>query len=272
MNVLLIVILVLAILLLLFIVLFKSGKKAIPVLPIPDNYRQLLNDHVQFYQRLDDAGKKLFEERMQHFLSGIRITGVDATVEDIDRVLTGASAIIPIYAFPNWEYVNLNEVLLYPETFNEEFEQQGRDRSVLGMVGSGAMQHVMILSQHALRQGFSNTTDKNNTAIHEFIHLVDKTDGDTDGVPEILLQHQYTLPWLDMMHKNIAAIMKNKSDINPYGATNQAEFFAVVSEYFFERPDLLQAKHPELYSYLKSIYFPEYLISVITHLTFSHFS
>jgi Mlc titration factor MtfA (ptsG expression regulator) len=221
---------------------------------MPDNYRQLLNDNVRFYQKLDDAGKKQFEERMQYFLSDIRITGVGTTVEDIDRVLIGASAIIPIYAFPEWEYVNLNEVLLYPETFSEEFEQEGQHRSVMGMVGTGAMQHVMILSQHALRQGFSNKTDKNNTAIHEFVHLVDKTDGDTDGVPEILLQHQYTLPWLNMMQKNIAAIMKNKSDINPYGATNQAEFFAVVSEYFFERPDLLQSKHPELYEMLKEIF------------------
>jgi Mlc titration factor MtfA (ptsG expression regulator) len=221
---------------------------------MPANYRQLLNDNVRFYQKLDDAGRKQFEDRMQYFLSGVRITGVGATVEDMDRVLIGASAIIPIYAFPGWEYVNLNEVLLYPETFSEEFEQDGQHRSVMGMVGSGAMQHVMILSQHALRQGFLNKTDKNNTAIHEFIHLVDKTDGNTDGVPEILLQHQYTLPWLDMMQKNIAAIMKNKSDINPYGATNQAEFFAVVSEYFFERPDLLQSKHPELYEMLTEIF------------------
>lgn len=254
MDVLLILLLVIATLLFVLSRLFKRRKKAKTTLPLPANFRQLLNDNVQFYQKLDDAGRIQFEDRMQTFLSGIRITGVRATVEDIDRVLIGASAIIPIYAFPNWEYVNLDEVLLYPETFNEEFEQHGQDRSVLGMVGTGAMQHVMILSQHALRQGFSNKTDKNNTGIHEFVHLVDKTDGDTDGIPEILLQHQYTLPWLDMMHKNIAAIMHNKSDINPYGATNQAEFFAVVSEYFFERPDLLQSKHPELYEMLEKIF------------------
>jgi len=168
--------------------------------------------------------------------------------------LIGASAVIPIYAFPDWEYVNLNEVLVYPETFSEEFEQEGDHRSVLGMVGSGAMQHVMVISQHALRQGFSNKTDKNNTAIHEFVHLIDKTDGEVDGVPEILLQHQYTLPWLDLAHKAIKEIMKNKSDINPYGATNQAEFFAVVSEYFFERPDLLRSRHPELYDMLARIF------------------
>ncbi|MBL7745442.1 MAG: zinc-dependent peptidase [Chitinophagaceae bacterium] len=244
----------LAVLLLLFISLIRKGKKNRIVLPMPENYRELLNRHVLFYQKLDEQGRKHFEDRVQYFLSGVRITGVNTAVEDLDRVLIGASAIIPIYAFPDWEYVNLNEVLLYPETFSEEFEQEGSRRSVLGMVGSGAMQNVMILSRHALRQGFSNKTDKNNTAIHEFVHLIDKTDGDVDGVPDVLLSNQYTLPWLDMMHKKIREIMKNRSDIDPYGATNQAEFFAVVSEYFFERPDLLRSKHPELYGILNKMF------------------
>ena len=112
----------------------------------------------------------------------------------------------------------------------------------------------MILSKYALREGFQNKTDKNNTAIHEFVHLIDKTDGDTDGIPEALLQHRYVLPWVNMIHKNIQDIMKEESDIDPYGASSQAEFFAVVSEYFFERPDLLQRKHPELYEMLEQIF------------------
>ncbi|HEY6503332.1 MAG TPA: M90 family metallopeptidase [Chitinophagaceae bacterium] len=244
----------LALLILAITRLFKPRKRNKITIPLPGNYREFLEKNVQFYHKLDDTGKKKFEERIQHFLSGIRITGVGVEVEDIDRVLIGASAIIPIYAFPEWDYINLNEVLLYPETFSEEFEQEGDHRSVMGMVGSGAMQHVMILSRHALRQGFSNRSDKNNTAIHEFVHLIDKTDGDVDGVPEILLQHQYILPWLDMMHKSIKEIMKNRSDINPYGATSQAEFFAVVSEYFFERPDLLRSKHPALYDMLSRMF------------------
>ena len=48
--------------------------------------------------------------------------------------------------------------------------------------------------------------------------------------------------------------MENRSDINPYGATNEAEFFAVVAEYFFERPDLLRSQHPELYDLLVNIF------------------
>ena len=56
------------------------------------------------------------------------------------------------------------------------------------------------------------------------------------------------------MRKEIESILKDRSDINPYGATNEAEFFAVVSEYFFERPKLLKEKHPELYQLLSEIF------------------
>lgn len=175
-------------------------------------------------------------------------------VEEIDKVYVAASAVIPTFGFPDWEYININEVLLYPDSFNHDFEQQGTDRSILGMVGTGAYEDVMILSQHELRQGFLNKTGKGNTAIHEFVHLVDKTDGSTDGVPEFALQHNYVLPWLDLVHKKMKQILANRSDIDPYGAANQAEFFAVVAEYFFERPDLLKEKHPDLYEVLSSIF------------------
>ena len=247
-----------AIILFIFIIswlFWQTKKKKSVTLPFPESYRLILEEKVAFYRSLNDSGKLAFEKRMQQFLDRVRITGIQTNVEAEDRVFVAASAIIPIFAFQNWEYINLNEVLLYPDSFGEEFElQEGKERPVLGMVGDGAMQQVMILSQHALRQGFINTTDKHNTAIHEFVHLVDKTDGEIDGIPENLLAKQYTLPWINSMHQTIKEILKGNSDINPYGASNQGEFFAVVSEYFFERPDLLQTNHPELFELLEKIF------------------
>ena len=230
-------------------------KETIGLESFVNEYRKILQDKVIFYTHLKDSDKIIFENRVKQFLSHVRITGVHTIVEPIDKVLVAASAIIPIFAFSNWEYNNLNEVLLYPDSFNEEFKMEdGQEKSVLGMVGSGAMQHVMILSQPALREGFNNRSDKSNTGIHEFVHLIDKTDGEVDGVPENLLDKKYLLPWLDLMHKNIKEILADKSDINPYGATNKAEFFAVVSEYFFEQPGLLQSRHPDLYLLLEQIF------------------
>jgi len=243
---------------LLFIVWLRTKKKpgvtVTSVEPMTDSYRQILSEQVPFYQQLDDIRKTEFENRVQQFLSQVKITGVNTTVEDLDKVLIAASAVIPIFNFPGWEYIHLHEVLLYPDSFNHQFEQQGNGRDVLGMVGSGALNHVMILSQHQLRQAFINKTGKDNTAIHEFVHLVDKTDGDIDGIPAFILEKKYIQPWLQLMQHEIKLINENESDINPYGETNEAEFFAVVSEYFFERPQLLKEKHPKLYELLEKIF------------------
>lgn len=252
-DIILLIVLLLCCLFLLFFFLLRRKQTVAPV-TVPGYLKPILQENVLFYQKLNEEEKERFAERVQRFLQKVHITGVGTTVEDLDRALIGASAVIPIFAFPGWKYTNIKGILLYPDTFNEAFETDGANRNTLGMVGNGAMQQMMLLSQHALREGFSNKTDKNNTAIHEFVHLIDKTDGAVDGVPELLLQHQYSIPWLDLMHKNIKAIEQNKSDINPYGATNQAEFFAVVSEYFFERPQLLKSKHPQLYEMLEKMF------------------
>lgn len=241
-------------LMVIFWLLLKGSRRQIKVAPPKSNYRAILEEQVPFFRRLNETGKKSFQDRMQHFLSSVRITGVHTEAKDLDRVLIAASAIIPIFAFPDWEYTNLREVLLYPDTFDEEYRIEGEERPISGMVGWGAMQNQMIISQHDLHQGFLNATGKTNTAIHEFVHLIDKTDGATDGVPENLLNQQYILPWLNLMHQKIREIRQGQSDIDPYGATNQAEFFAVASEYFFERPDLLQTKHPELFQLLETIF------------------
>ncbi|MES2629573.1 MAG: M90 family metallopeptidase [Bacteroidota bacterium] len=223
--------------------------------PFPKAWRGLLKD-VVFYQKLDQQGKKRFEFKIQDFLANCMITGIETEVEDSDRVLIAASAVIPIFNFPDWAYRNLGEILLYADSFNEHYHTEGADRRILGMVGEGAMQGKMILSKRALHHDFTNHTDKHNTAVHEFVHLIDKSDGATDGVPELLLDHKYVLPWLKLIRENVEEIHKGKSDINPYAATNNQEFLAVTSEYFFERPELFQEKHPELYDYLHRMFGP----------------
>ncbi|MGB0177285.1 MAG: zinc-dependent peptidase, partial [Owenweeksia sp.] len=79
-----------------------------------------------------------------------------------DKVLVAASAIIPVFGFEEWDYSNLNEVLLYPDTFNPNFETSGKDRTISGMVGWGFMNGTMTLSKPSLHLGFSNKTSKEN--------------------------------------------------------------------------------------------------------------
>ncbi|MNU64016.1 hypothetical protein D3C71_532860 [compost metagenome] len=226
-----------------------------PSEPFPDEWKALLEQEVLFYDSLSEEEQKRFEYKVQEFLLNCRITGVKTDVDLRDKLLVASSAIIPIFGFDSWKYTNIREVLLYPNMFNENFEFEGNsERRILGMVGNQNMEGVMILSKEALRLGFKNESDKQNTAIHEFVHLIDKSDGQIDGLPKLLMDRQYAIPWIDSMNKEIERIYDGESDVNPYGATNKAEFFSVISEYFFERPDLLEKKHPELYALLEKVF------------------
>lgn len=231
-------------------------KKTVQVQSLSAVEKEILQRYVLFYQQLSPSEMTRFEEMASGFLSKVRITGIKVVVEEMDRIFIAAGAIIPIFAFKDWEYTNIHEVLLYPDSFTGDYQIEGPDRNTLGMVGSGPMQYVMILSQADVRNGFLNHADRSNTAVHEFVHLVDKTDGDTDGLPAALLAHRYAVPWLNRIHQEIRLIQKGKSDINPYATTNEAEFLAVAAEYFFEKPHLMQEKHPELYALLTQIFTP----------------
>ena len=222
--------------------------------PDDNTKKEILRQHVLFYQRLPEQEKTRFEERIKTFLQKIRITGIKTRVEDVDKVFVAAAAVIPIFGFKDWEYRNIHEVLLYPGSFDRDYKLEGEDRNILGMVGTGAMQNVMLLSQHDLRAGFLNHSDASNTAIHEFVHLVDKSDGYTDGIPETLLPHKYVLPFLKRIHEEIQQIQSGHSDINPYGATSEAEFLAVAAEYFFKQPEKMQERHPVLYELLEQVF------------------
>jgi len=225
--------------------------------PLDNNLKKLLAEHVAYYQNLEADKQLKFEGMIASFIQNIRIEGVGLEVTELDKVLVSASAVIPIFGYQEWKYTNLTNVILYPDAFNNDFQFEGEDdgsRNMLGMVGSGYMNGQMLLSRAALVAGFSSSSGKQNTGIHEFVHLLDKSDGATDGVPENLLGHDYATPWLKMMHQEIHRIETGSSDINPYGATNEAEFLAVASEYFFEKPEQLQNKHPELYEQLSRIF------------------
>ena len=234
---------------------FFFRKKEVVITPLPPSLVELLEKHVPYYQSLPEDRQKNFADRVSRFLDYVKIEGVDLEVDELDKVLVASSAIIPIFSFDGWEYPNLTTVLLYPNRFNESYETEGKDRSILGQVGEGgALQSTMALSRPALHAGFSVETSKENTGIHEFVHLLDKVDGSIDGAPEYMVPKEYMQPWLRQIHQNMQQIKNKKSDINPYGTTNEAEFFAVVSEYFFKRPDLLQSKHPDLFAYLEVIF------------------
>lgn len=238
--------------------LSKKKKNQLAAYQLPDGTDFLLYCYVPLFRSLNQNGRDKFKERMRDFLARTKITGVGGVVvEDLDRIFIGASAIVPLFGYKDWRYNNLDEVLLYSNTFSRQYDIDGPGRNVLGMVGDGVMHRQMILSQPALRQGFLYPHNMHNTGIHEFVHLIDKADGATDGVPEYLLKKGSRKEWKEFVQLYMRAVKEGYTDINPYGATNSAEFFAVVSEYYFKQPGLLQAQYPELYEKLHTMYRPD---------------
>jgi Mlc titration factor MtfA (ptsG expression regulator) len=228
-------------------VFYKMYSKKTEQFPV--HWHDVLLKEVAFYKNLKPNEQKRFQNRMMQFLGEVYIDSVDFEIEELDKILIASSAVIPVFSFKEWHYPTVSGIIIYPDNFNEDFEFSDKSKSkrIAGVVGTGRLEKKMILSRKALHHGFKNSNDKRNTAIHEFVHLIDKMDDKVDGIPEILMQNTYTIPWLKLVHDEMEAINNDKSDIRAYGGTKQAEFFAVASEYFFENPKLMKRKHPELY-------------------------
>ncbi len=221
----------------------------------PIEWEMVLQKDVAFFRALQPAEKIRFRNELMVFLGEKRITGIQTEIDTQILVLVGASAIIPIFGFPQWEWDQISEVLVYPNRFGADFDFEGSGgRSTLGMVGTGAMNRIMILARPDLIHGFKNAGDKRNVGIHEFAHLVDKSDGDIDGIPQVGLERDAIGPWIELVRRKMQEIDDGKSDLNSYALTNEAEFFSVATEYFFERPGIMERKHPELFAMLQKVF------------------
>ena len=230
-------------------------RRAILREPFPPEWEAVLQRDVVFFRVLEPAAQQRFRRQVQVFLGEKRISGIRVEIDATTRVLVAASAIIPIFGFLDWEWSEINEVLVYPNRFDGDFQfGDTHDQNILGMVGTGGLNRLMILSKPDLVSGFRNAADKRNVGIHEFAHLVDKTDGVIDGVPGVGLDRQAVGPWIDLVRRKMDEIEAGDSDINRYALTNEAEFFAVTSEYFFERPGVMQRKHPALFGALERVF------------------
>ena len=221
----------------------------------PAEWRKILHDRIGFYHTLDDEGKARFEKMVQLFLSEKRITGIETEIDDLTKMLVASSAIIPIFGFQDWEYQNLGEVLVFPGSIkryeNEKNEVVGE---MLGRVNPFQNDHYVTLSKPALERGFADMQDRKNVGIHEFAHMLDQADGEIDGIPKAYLPDELVRPWQELMLRKIKSIHDGESEINSYGGTSEAEFFAVITEYFFEKPGQLAENHPQLYDLLTKIF------------------
>jgi Mlc titration factor MtfA (ptsG expression regulator) len=165
------------------------------------------------------------------------------------KVLVAASAVMLVFGRRGYVYARTRDIVIYDEAFDHDYVE-GTDKNVLGMVhGAGPI----LFSARALRQGFANTRDGLNVGLHEFAHVLDFHAGDADGVPS-LVPWRSVAPWMAQIQRETDRIEAHRSVLRDYGATNEAELFAVATEAFFERPKALADKHPKLYAMLVEAY------------------
>ena len=221
--------------------------------PFPPEWDHVLAARVAFYTRLSDDEKSRFRSMVRVFLAETPIYGVTCELDETTRLLTAASAVIPVFGLPGWEYGMLREVLIYPHRFDSSFRSHARQpANTLGLVGDtgGPFNGVLILSKPDLHRGFEIHGDRHNVGIHEFAHLVDKGDGDIDGVPAGL-PRECLRPWLDLVRRELIRKGTGRARLPAYAYTNEQEFLAVATECFFESPEKLAENHPELYEMLE---------------------
>lgn len=229
--------------------LFFFFRRRRPV-PLGEEGKRTLAQQVGYFARLSAVEQTRFREAVERFLADQHISGPrDAPVSEELKVLVAASAVALVFGHKRFVYPRTRDIVIYDEAFDGEYNT-GKHERFIGMVhGSGPI----LFSARALRDAFAKPRDGIHVGLHEFAHVIDFDGGSADGVPS-LMPWGVADAWLGMMLRETKRIRARRSVLGAYAATNDAEFFAVATEAFFEKPRELEAKHPDLYATLATVY------------------
>ncbi|MCK5841481.1 MAG: zinc-dependent peptidase [Candidatus Sabulitectum sp.] len=236
-----------------FIYLQKfSRRERIAKKGLAENIRRVLMDKVSFYKNLSTADKSVYESNIAIFLSEHSIDGVDGIeITDEVKALVAASAVRLTFRRPGWEYYNFGEILIYPGGFSPEGNYSTKSQSGFTAAGMVHSQGGVILSLPHLLNSFAHENDGFNVGYHEFAHVLDGRR--PDGTPDELNLGSYR-PWAQAMQFEFEKVHSHRSVLRDYAGTNPAEFFACSVEYFFEKPEKMKARAPEVYRQLSTFF------------------
>jgi len=226
--------------------------------PFPDRWRAHLRADVPFYATMDEPGRARFEDKLKIFVLTKHFEGAGGfTVDERARVVIAAAAARLTMNLPGQHYQRLSDIVVYPGDYRHPDGEPGEV-----ILGEAHHHGTVVLSWDAVLAGLRNTQDGHDTATHEFAHVLDAQDGRFDGTP-VLARFSAYAPWARVMSQHFLARRakgrgagrpRGRQVLRAYAATNEAEFFAVATEAFFEKPRQLRQRHPELYDVLASYY------------------
>ena len=236
----------------------KRRRQQLQAKPFPAAWRSIVTRNFPTFRRLPRADQIELLGHVQVFLAEKHFEGCGGLeLTDEIRVTIAAQACLLLLHRQTDYYPQLTSILVYPSAYiahetrhlDGNIWEEGEDHR-LGHTGRRL--GSLVLAWDDVRRGAADPSDGRNLVLHEFAHQLDFEDYATDGAPALATKAEYQ-SWVQVMNREFAALRAAAETgiptvLDTYGAENPAEFFAVVTEAFFERPRALRAKHPDLYA------------------------
>jgi Mlc titration factor MtfA (ptsG expression regulator) len=237
------------------------NRRRLMAKPLPEGREEIIRENVELYNQLPEQLKVQLHGLVNVFMSEKTFEGCGGLeMTEQVKVTIAAQACMLLLNRKAGCFNKLKTILVYPHTYVAKKSSSGvievDGRSV--RLGESWQNGPVVLAWDSVTGGAMNIKDGKNVVLHEFSHQLDQEDGEADGAPILASRSSYAT-WARVLgaeYSNLQSRAKRfrKSVMNRYGATNPAEFFAVATETFFEKPKLMKKKHAELYEAFKDYY------------------
>lgn len=241
----------------------RYRRKRIDASPFPTPWLQILRRSLPIYKTMWPNQQRELRQLIKRFVDTKQFIGcAGQVIDDEVRITIAAHACLLLLNRPSHEYQDLRAVLVYPSGFKVKHDKQDEFGLVTHgehfLIGESWSNGKVILAWDSVQQSVQNFADGHNVVLHEFAHQLDHESGVTNGAPLLYNKGAYG-DWArifsaEFMQLQQASATHHQTLIDAYGASNPAEFFAVVTETFYERPHELAVRHAELFDELKSYY------------------
>ncbi len=242
--------------------LIKQKRNQIKKRPFPPLWNSIIENNLPIYPHLSPTQRRKLQGHIQVFLTEKQFIGCNGlqVTEEMKVIIAGVACLLLLNEREKY-FPKLRSILIYPTAyFAKETTVNGNiveEKQVIRL-GESWDRDQLILSWEQVKQDTDNWNDGINVILHEFAHQLDQEDGKAEGVPVLKNQSDYS-DWSKIMTQEYKKLchdveQRRKTVINSYGAIHPAEFFAVATETFFEKPQQLQKNHSELYQLLQNYY------------------
>lgn len=241
----------------------KQRLEKIHSLPFPESWREILRHNLPVYRHLPAPLRQRLENDIKWFLADKYFDGRDGLqiTDEVRLTIAGQACLLLLGRKNHRCYPKLSRIVVYPDAYVATAAEAAGSVAIHKpqvRLGESWQNGAVVLSwRHALAGG-RQPDDGQNVVLHEFAHRLDQLSGRADGAPVLDNPGQYR-HWAEVMSREFSSLrqrlrLRKKAWLNAYGATNPAEFFAVLTEYFFEKPHSLKRHNPELFDIMHSYY------------------